>query len=65
MQKDLKGRSAAAILESEKTLGTRLTRVMRTRKRFFFLYTTQTLVSLIKDARVRVTSNKLPTAKSN
>ena len=27
MQKDLKGRSAAAILESEKTLGTRLTRV--------------------------------------
>ena len=27
-KKDLKGRSAAAILESEKTLGTKLTRVM-------------------------------------
>ena len=28
MQKDLKGRSAAAILESEKTLGTSLTRAL-------------------------------------
>ena len=30
MQKDLKGRSAAAKLESEKTLGTRLTRDVMT-----------------------------------